>query len=84
MTLSTRENLLGVRVIRAFNRQDSETKRFQEENSLLVKSQVFVGKIAALLNPVTYVIINLAIVVLNWTGYRQADAGNLSQGKVVA
>ena len=67
VTLSTRENLLGVRVIRAFNRQDSETKRFQEENSLLVKSQVFVGKIAALLNPVTYVIINLAIVVLIWT-----------------
>ena len=84
MTLSTRENLLGVRVIRAFNRQDSETKRFQEENSLLVKSQVFVGKIAALLNPVTYVIINLAIVVLIWTGARQADAGILSQGKVVA
>lgn len=84
VTLSTRENLLGVRVIRAFNRQDSETKRFQEENSLLVKSQVFVGKIAALLNPVTYVIINLAIVVLIWTGARQADAGVLSQGKVVA
>ncbi len=84
VTLSTRENLLGVRVIRAFNRQDSETKRFQEENSLLVKSQVFVGKIAALLNPATYVIINLAIVVLIWTGARQADAGILSQGKVVA
>ena len=84
VTLSTRENLLGVRVIRAFNRQDSETKRFQEENSLLVKSQVFVGKIVALLNPVTYVIINLAIVVLIWTGARQADAGILSQGKVVA
>ena len=84
VTLSTRENLLGVRVIRAFNRQDSETKRFQEENSLLVKSQVFVGKIAALLNPVTYVIINLASVVLIWTGARQADAGILSQGKVVA
>lgn len=84
VTLSTRENLLGVRVIRAFNRQDSETKRFQEENSLLVKSQVFVGKIAALLNPVTYVIINLAIVVLIWIGARQADAGILSQGKVVA
>lgn len=84
VTLSTRENLLGVRVIRAFNRQDSETKRFQEENSLLVKSQVFVGKIAALLNPVTYVIINLAIVVLIWTGARQADAGILSQGRVVA
>ncbi len=84
VTLSTRENLLGVRVIRAFNRQDSEMKRFQEENSLLVKSQVFVGKIAALLNPVTYVIINLAIVILIWTGAKQVDAGVLSQGKVVA
>ncbi len=84
VTLSTRENLLGVRVIRAFNRQDSESRRFKEENSLLVKSQIFVGKIAALLNPVTYVIINLAIVVLIWTGAKQVDAGILSQGKVVA
>ena len=84
VTLSTRENLLGVRVIRAFNRQDSESRCFKEENSLLVKSQIFVGKIAALLNPVTYVIINLAIVVLIWTGAKQVDAGILSQGKVVA
>lgn len=84
VTLSTRENLLGVRVIRAFNRQDSESRRFKEENSLLVKSQIFVGKIAALLNPVTYVIINLAIVVLIWIGAKQVDAGILSQGKVVA
>ncbi len=84
VTLSTRENLLGVRVIRAFNRQESETKRFEEENFLLVKFQVFVGKIAALLNPVTYVIINLATVVLIWIGARQVDAGILSQGKVVA
>ena len=71
-------------MIRAFNRQDSEMKRFKEENSLLVKSQIFVGKIAALLNPVTYVIINLAIVILIWTGAKQVDAGVLSQGKVVA
>ncbi len=84
VTLSTRENLLGVRVIRAFNRQESESSRFKEENSLLVKSQIFVGKIAALLNPVTYVIINLAIVVLIWTGAKQVDSGILSQGKVVA
>ncbi len=84
VTLSTRENLLGVRVIRAFNRQESERARFAGENDLLVKLQVFVGKIAALLNPVTYVVINCAIVVLIWVGAKQVDAGILSQGKVVA
>ncbi|MBS6952025.1 MAG: ABC transporter ATP-binding protein [Enterocloster asparagiformis] len=82
--LTTRENLLGVRVIRAFNRQKNETNAFEEENSLLVKIQVFVGKISALLNPVTYVIINLAIVAVVWTGGRQVDAGVISQGKVIA
>lgn len=84
VTLSTRENLLGVRVIRAFNRQESERERFAAENDLLVKLQVFVGKIAALLNPVTYVVINCAIVILIWVGAKQVDAGILSQGKVVA
>jgi len=84
VTLSTRENLLGVRVIRAFNRQESERARFAGENDLLVKLQIFVGKIAALLNPVTYVVINCAIVVLIWVGAKQVDAGILSQGKVVA
>lgn len=84
VTLSTRENLLGVRVIRAFNRQESERERFAAENDLLVKLQIFVGKIAALLNPVTYVVINCAIVILIWTGAKQVDAGILSQGKVVA
>ena len=82
--LTTRENLLGVRVIRAFNRQKNETVAFEEENRLLVKIQVFVGKISALLNPVTYVIINLAIVAVVWTGGRQVDAGVISQGKVIA
>ena len=82
--MTTRENLLGVRVIRAFNRQKNETVAFEEENSLLVKIQVFVGKISALLNPVTYVIINLAIVAVVWTGGRQVDAGVISQGKVIA
>lgn len=82
--LTTRENLLGVRVIRAFNRQKNETNAFEEENSVLVKIQVFVGKISALLNPVTYVIINLAIVAVVWVGGRQVDAGVISQGKVIA
>ena len=60
--LTTRENLMGVRVIRAFNRQENEREKFEEENGSLVKMQVFVGKISALLNPVTYVIINIATV----------------------
>ena len=82
--LATRENLLGVRVIRAFNRQKSETARFEEENDTLVKFQVFVGKISALLNPVTYIMINLATVAVIWVGALQVDAGLLTQGKVVA
>ena len=82
--LATRENLLGVRVIRAFNRQKSETARFEEENDTLVKFQVFVGKISALLNPVTYIMINLATVAVIWVGSLQVDAGLLTQGKVVA
>ena len=64
--LTTRENLMGVRVIRAFNRQENEREKFEEENGSLVKMQVFVGKISALLNPVTYVIINIATVAVIW------------------
>ncbi|MDO4329388.1 MAG: ABC transporter ATP-binding protein [Lachnospiraceae bacterium] len=82
--LTTRENLLGVRVIRAFNRQKSETARFEEENGLLVKFQVFVGKISALLNPVTYIMINFATVAVIWVGAAQVDTGIITQGKVVA
>lgn len=82
--LTTRENLLGVRVIRAFNRQKNETVVFESENDQLVRLQVFVGKISALLNPVTYVIINLAVVAVVWVGGRQVDAGVISQGKVIA
>lgn len=82
--LTTRENLMGVRVIRAFNRQKSETSRFEEKNGLLVQFQVFVGKISALLNPVTYVMINLATVAVVWIGAGQVDAGIITQGKVVA
>lgn len=82
--LTTRENLLGVRVIRAFNRQKSETARFEEENGLLVKFQVFVGKISALLNPITYIMINFATVAVIWVGAVQVDGGIITQGKVVA
>ena len=66
--MTTRENLMGIRVIRAFNRQESEKKTFEKENGSLVQMQVFVGKISALLNPVTYVIVNLAAVAVIWVG----------------
>ncbi len=82
--LTTRENLMGVRVIRAFNRQANEREKFEEENGSLVKLQVFVGKISALLNPVTYVIINIATVSVIWVGAKRVDAGMISQGKVIA
>lgn len=82
--LTTRENLIGVRVIRAFNRQNSETEKFQGENDQLVKMQVFVGKISALLNPVTYVLINMALVAVIWSGAGQVEMGIISRGKVIA
>lgn len=82
--LAARENLGGVRVIRAFHRQDDEIKRFDRENGLLVRFQVFVGKISSLLNPLTYVIINLGIIVLIQTGAGQVERGIITQGEVVA
>ena len=84
LPISTRENLMGVRVIRAFNRQESEVGKFEGENDRLVQMQVFVGKISALLNPVTYVIINVAIVAVIWVGGEQVDSGIITQGKVIA
>lgn len=82
--LTTKENLEGVRVIRAFNRQEDEIKRFQEENNSLVKVQVFVGKISALMNPLTYAIINGGILVLIWIAGGQVDKGVITQGETVA
>lgn len=84
VTLATRENLTGARVIRAFNRQDDEIRKFDESNAALVKLQVFVGKISALMNPITYVIINLAIVAVVWVSGKQVDAGIITQGETVA
>ncbi|MCD7863310.1 MAG: ABC transporter ATP-binding protein/permease [Lachnospiraceae bacterium] len=84
VTRTTRENLTGVRVIHAFNRQEAETKRFEEENGLLVQSQVFVGKISTLMNPITYVIINLSIVAIIWISGKQVSVGVLTQGETVA
>ena len=80
----TRENLTGVRVVRAFNRQKDETAAYYAESGLLFDFQIFVGKISALLNPITYVIINLAIVILIYVGATQVDAGAIPQGKLVA
>ena len=80
----TRENLTGSRVIRAFNKEDDETVHFNENNDLLTRAQIYVGKISALMNPLTYVIINGAIVVLVWTGAVRVDNGYITQGDVVA
>lgn len=80
----TRENLTGVRVIRAFHQEDKEEERFRENNEALSAQQIFVGKISACMNPVTYVIVNAAIVALIYTGAVQVNIGNLSQGEVVA
>ena len=80
----TRENLAGARVIRAFCNEESETADFEKENELLLNTQVFVGKISAAMNPVTYIIINIALVVLLWTGAVRVDNGMITQGAVVA
>lgn len=80
----TRQNLTGVRVIRAFNKEESEKKNFCEENQELTRLQMLVGRISALTNPVTYVMINVALVVLLWVGAIRINAGSLTQGQVVA
>lgn len=84
VTLATRENLTGARVIRAFNRQEDEIRKFEQSNGLLVRFQIFVGKISALMNPFTYVLINLAIIVVIWISGKQVNAGVLTQGETVA
>lgn len=80
----TRENLTGVRVIRAFGREESEEESFRTENEALSRMQQFVGKISGLMNPVTYILINLATVYLIYTGAVRVDCGILTQGQVVA
>lgn len=80
----TRENLTGSRVIRAFNKQEDEIAEFADRNDLLTKIQLYVGKVSALMNPLTYILINGAIVVLVWTGAVRVDAGIITQGEVVA
>ncbi len=84
VTLITRENLTGARVIRAFTGEENEIAEFSKRNTALSSLQKAVGRISALLNPVTYVIINIAIVVLVYTGALRVDIGDLTQGQVVA
>ena len=80
----TRENMTGSRVIRAFNKEQEEIADFDESNERLTDVQLFVGKISALMNPLTYIIINVALVILIWTGAIQVNIGKISQGEVVA
>lgn len=80
----TRENLLGVRVIRAFCREEKERKEFHQKNGELTRRQKKAGFISALMNPITYIIINIAIAYLIWVGAIQVDHGILTQGQVVA
>ena len=80
----TRENLSGVRVIRAFSREEEEVEMFAGYNTALMDIQNFVGRISALMNPVTFIIVNVATIVLIYTGAVQVDEGILTQGEVIA
>ena len=82
--LVTRENLNGIRVIRAFNQEEEEIEGFDEKNNALTKIQLFAGRISALLNPITYVIINLALVMLLYKGAVRVNGGYITQGDVIA
>ena len=82
--LSTRENLSGARVLRAFCKEEDERKNFANSNEDLTKEKKFVGGIAAITNPLTYVLVNLATIVLLWTGAIRVEGGLLTQGKVIA
>lgn len=84
ISLLTRENLTGVRVIRAFSKQKEETSRFKTTCAALMEEQVSAGKIAALLNPATYVVVNAAVIAIVWGGGFQVDSGRLTQGEVIA
>ena len=84
VTLLTRENLAGVRVIRAFNHEDKEREAFKEATTDLMRASVIVGRLSALMNPVTYLIINAGIILILWRSGIRVNAGSLSQGDVVA
>lgn len=80
----TRENLSGARVVRAFCMEQEETDRFEEANAELTKLQLFVGRISSLMNPITYVIVNISIIAILYTGAVRIDIGTLKQGDVIA
>jgi len=82
--LKTRENLTGIRVVRAFAREDKEKQQFHQETDTLYQKQIFVGKISALLNPLTYMIVNLGVIAILYFGGLQVNAGKLTQGEVIA
>ncbi len=82
--LSTRENLAGARVLRAFCKEEDERRQFHRRNEELNESGKLVGGIASITNPLTYVLVNLAIILLLWTGAIRVDGGRLSQGSVIA
>ena len=82
--LATRENLTGARVIRAFNKEEDETKRFENANQILTDAQKYVGRISGMMNPLTYIIVNGAIIALIYVGAVRVDVGDLTQGQVVA
>ena len=82
--LATRENLTGARVIRAFNKEEDETKWFENANQILTDAQKYVGRISGMMNPLTYIIVNGAIIALIYVGAVRVDIGDLTQGQVVA
>ncbi|MGN0585828.1 MAG: ABC transporter ATP-binding protein [Oscillospiraceae bacterium] len=84
ISLVTREGLSGVRVIRAFSRQDAEQKRFDDANDDYLRISLNVGKLSALLNPLTYAVLNLAIAAILWFGGFRVNAGDLTQGEIIA
>lgn len=84
VSLLVRENLTGVRVIRAFSKQKEEHAAFEQTCETLMSEQVAAGKTAALLNPATYVVVNLAVIAIVWGGGFQVNAGDLTQGEVIA
>ncbi len=84
ISLITRENLEGARVIRAFSKQNAELSRFTEASDDLANTSVRVGRLSALLNPLTYVIMNLGIVAILWFGGHRVDSGRLTQGEIIA
>ena len=82
--LTTRENLAGARVIRAFNKETDEREKFERENQALTDAQKFVGRISGLMNPLTYIIVNGGVIALIYAGALRVQAGDLTQGEVVA